>query len=132
MKKLFFVLIAVTLILTSAGCISTDSGSLSITNSDGTVTELSGKADRIALLNSNAGEIIYLLGDADKVVGISQSIANNAEQVKLYPNAEVIGAWNEPDVEYLISKDVDLVIGYATSKPKNAEVLAATDRKSVV
>ncbi|HJJ61101.1 MAG TPA: ABC transporter substrate-binding protein, partial [Methanocorpusculum sp.] len=89
-------------------------------------TELSGKADRIALLNSNAGEIIYLLGDADKVVGISQSIANNAEQVKLYPNAEVIGAWNEPDVEYLISKDVDLVIGYATSKPKNAEVLAAT------
>lgn len=70
--------------------------------------------------------IIYLLGDADKVVGISQSIANNAEQVKLYPNAEVIGAWNEPDVEYLISKDVDLVIGYATSKPKNAEVLAAT------
>ena len=105
---------------------STDSGSLSITNSDGTVTELLGKADRIALLNSNAGEIIYLLGDADKVVGISQSIANNAEQVKLYPNAEVIGAWNEPDVEYLISKDVDLVIGYATSKPKNAEVLAAT------
>ena len=126
MKKLFFVLIAVTLILASAGCISTDSGSLSITNSDGTVTELLGKADRIALLNSNAGEIIYLLGDADKVVGISQSIANNAEQVKLYPNAEVIGAWNEPDVEYLISKDVDLVIGYATSKPKNAEVLAAT------
>ncbi len=60
------------------------------------------------------------------MVGISQSIANNAEQVKLYPNAEVIGAWNEPDVEYLISKDVDLVIGYATSKPKNAEVLAAT------
>ena len=99
---------------------------MSITNSDGTVTELLGKADRIALLNSNAGEIIYLLGDADKVVGISQSIANNAEQVKLYPNAEVIGAWNEPDVEYLISKDVDLVIGYATSKPKNAEVLAAT------
>lgn len=119
-------LIAITLILASAGCISTDSGSLSITNSDGTVTELLGKADRIALLNSNAGEIIYLLGDADKVVGISQSIANNAEQVKLYPNAEVIGAWNEPDVEYLISKDVDLVIGYATSKPKNAEVLAAT------
>ncbi|HJJ70742.1 MAG TPA: hypothetical protein O0X56_03665 [Methanocorpusculum sp.] len=41
MKKLFFVLIAITLILASAGCISTDSGSLSITNSDGTVTELS-------------------------------------------------------------------------------------------
>lgn len=56
MKKLFFVLIAITLILASAGCISTDSGSLSITNSDGTVTELLGKADRIALLNSNAGE----------------------------------------------------------------------------
>ncbi|MBO5431136.1 hypothetical protein J5991_03735, partial [Methanocorpusculum sp.] len=65
MKKLFFVLIAVTLILASAGCISTDSGSLSITNSDGTVTELSGKAERIVLLNSNAGEILYLLGDAD-------------------------------------------------------------------
>ena len=44
----------------------------------------------------------------------------------MYPSAEVVGTWNEPDVERLIALDVDLVLGYATSKPKNAEVLAAS------
>ena len=127
MNKVLFTLVFVTLLVLSAGCISVDEPSLSIINSDGTITEISGEAERIVLLNSNAGEILYLLGDADKVIGISQSIKNNAEQAKLYPNAQVIGAWNEPDVEYLISLDADLVIGYATSKPKNAEVLAATN-----
>ena len=127
MKNVLFSMMMVVLIILSAGCISTSDETLSITNSDGTTTDISGEAERIVLLNSNAGEILYLLGDADKVVGISQSIKNNAEQAKLYPNAQVIGAWNEPDVEYLISLDVDLVIGYATSKPKNAEVLAATN-----
>lgn len=124
MKKIIILLIAAVMIF-SAGCVSVPSsnGTIEITNSDGTKVSLEGTAERIVLLNSNAGEILYLLGDADKVVGISQSIANNAEQVKMYPNAVVVGTWNEPDAEYLISLKADLVIGYATSKPKNAEVL---------
>ena len=126
MKKVFFVLLAVALVLATAGCVAPQSEGLSITNTDGTVTVIPEDAERIVLLNSNAGEILYLLGEADKVVGISQSIANNAEQAKMYPNAQVIGAWNEPDVEYLISLGTDVVLAYATSKPKNAEVLAAS------
>lgn len=129
MKKLLIVsgiILTMLCIVFAAGCISDESpGSIVIMNSDGSNVTLNHTAERIVLLNSNAGEILYLLGDADKVVGISQSIANNAEQVKMYPNATVVGAWNEPDVEYLISLDADLVIGYATSKPKNAEVLAS-------
>ncbi len=129
MKKLLIVsgiILTMLCIVFAAGCISDESpGSIVITNSDGSTVTLNHTAERIVLLNSNAGEILYLLGDAGKVVGISQSIANNAEQVKMYPNATVVGAWNEPDVEYLISLDADLVIGYATSKPKNAEVLAS-------
>ncbi|MDO5844945.1 MAG: ABC transporter substrate-binding protein, partial [Methanocorpusculum sp.] len=120
MKKiLFMVLIAV--ILFTAGCVSNpQSGEgIVITNSDGTKVVLNSTAERIVLLNSNAGEILYLLGDADKIVGISQSIANNAEQAKMYSNAVVVGTWNEPDVEYLISLKADIVVGYATSKPKN-------------
>ncbi len=126
MKKILLALLAVVLILASAGCVSSDPEGFFVTNSDGSITEISGEVDRVVLLNSNAGEILYLLGCADKVVGISQSIANNAEQAKMYPNAQVVGAWNEPDVEYLISLDVDVVLGYATSKPKNAEVLASS------
>ncbi len=129
MKKLLIVsdlILTMLCIVFAAGCISDESpGSIVIMNSDGSNVTLNHTAERIVLLNSNAGEILYLLGDADKVVGISQSIANNAEQVTMYPNATVVGAWNEPDVEYLISLDADLVIGYATSKPKNAEVLAS-------
>ncbi|MEA5036841.1 Vitamin B12-binding protein [bioreactor metagenome] len=129
MKKLLIVsglVLTMLCIIFAAGCITNgSSGNIVITNSDGTNVMLDKTAERIVLLNSNAGEILYLLGDAGKVVGISQSIANNAEQVKMYPNAVIVGTWNEPDVEYLISLDVDLVIGYASSKPKNAEVLAS-------
>lgn len=129
MKKLLImsgIILTMLCIIFAAGCITNgSSGSIVITNSDGTNVTLDKTAERIVLLNSNAGEILYLLGDAGKVVGISQSIANNAEQVKMYPNAKIVGTWNEPDVEYLISLDVDLVIGYATSKPKNAEVMAS-------
>ena len=129
MKKILImsgVILTMLCVIFAAGCISDESsGTIVITNSDKTTVTLNQTAERIVLLNSNAGEILYLLGDADKVVGISQSIANNAEQRKMYPNATIVGAWNEPDVEYLTSLDVDLVIGYATSKPKNAEVLAS-------
>ncbi len=127
-KTQLFAAVAVLLaaaLLFSAGCVAQNSGSLDITNSDGSVTTLSGVPERIVLLNSNAGEILYLLGSADKIIGISQSIKNNDEQAAMYPDAKVVGTWNEPDVETLISLKADLVLGYASSKPKNAEMLAA-------
>ncbi|MBR4987338.1 MAG: ABC transporter substrate-binding protein [Methanocorpusculum sp.] len=126
MKKLLWALLAVVLVLSTAGCVSPTEEGLVITNTDGSKTVVPENIDRIALLNSNAGEILYLLGESDKIVGISQSIANNAEQAKMYAGAKVIGAWNEPDVEYLISMNVDVVLAYANAKPKNAEVLAAS------
>ncbi|HJJ35622.1 MAG TPA: ABC transporter substrate-binding protein [Methanocorpusculum sp.] len=129
MKKLTILIsiLLVAALCVSAGCTSTTTTTegLKITNSDGSTVTLSDNPERIVLLNSNAGEILYLLGSADKVIGISQSIANTEDGKKMYPNAKVVGTWNEPDVEYLVSLDADLVIGYATSKPKNAEVLAA-------
>ncbi len=127
MKKLFWTVIAVVLTIMTAGCVAPEAGDISITNTDGTTTEIFGDVENIVLLNSNAGEVLYLLGEADRVVGISKSIANNAGQVKLYPNSKIIGAWNEPDVEYLISMGADVVLAYSDSKPKNAEVLAAAN-----
>ena len=90
MKKLFWTVIAVVLIIMTAGCVAPEAGDISITNTDGTTTEIFGDVENIVLLNSNAGEVLYLLGEADRVVGISKSIANNAGQVKLYPNSEII------------------------------------------
>lgn len=113
------------LLCISAGCVSDSTSGLIITNSDGSPTPLPGVPDRIVLLNSNAGEILYLLGDADKVIGISQSIANDPELRSMYPNAKVVGMWDEPNAEFLISLRTDVIIGYASSKPKNAEVFAA-------
>lgn len=127
-KKQLFAAVAVLLaaaLLFSAGCVAQNSGSIDITNSDESVTTLSGVPERIVLLNSNAGEILYMLGSADKIIGISQSIKNNPEQAAMYSDAKVVGTWNEPDVETLIALKADLVLGYASSKPKNAEMLAA-------
>ncbi|MDO5846933.1 MAG: ABC transporter substrate-binding protein [Methanocorpusculum sp.] len=127
-KKQLFAVTAALLaaaLLFSAGCVAQNSGSLEITNSDGSITVLSGVPERIVLLNSNAGEILYLLGSEDKIIGISQSIKNNDEQAAMYSHANVVGTWNEPDVETLISLKADLVLGYASSKPKNADMLSA-------
>jgi len=127
MNKLIWAVLAVVLMLMTAGCVVPEVGDFQITNSDGTTTALFGDAEKIVLLNSNAGEILYLLGEEQRVIGISQSIANNAEQRMMYSEAKIIGAWNEPDVEYLISMGADVVLAYSDAKPKNAEVLAAAN-----
>lgn len=126
MKKILLLLILAAIICASAGCISANPsspGEIVITNSDGSTVTLEHPPERIVLLNSNAGEILYILGDADKIIGITQSIANDKNQAAMYPEAVVIGKWNEPDIESLVSLGADLVVGYATSKPINAEVL---------
>jgi len=125
--KVIALSVIILVVCLSAGCTSAPSQEgLTITNSDGTTTVLPGEAHRIALLNSNAGEVLFLIDEADRIVGISESIAKNKEQSEMFPNAEVIGSWDNPNVEYLISMNVDLVLGYATSKPKNAETLEAS------
>jgi len=125
--KVITLAVIILIVCLAAGCTSAPSHEgLKITNSDGTTTVLPGEAQRIALLNSNAGEVLFLIDEAHRIVGISDSIAKNKEQSEMYPNAEIIGSWDNPNVESLISLKVDLVIGYATSKPKNAEVLKAS------
>lgn len=61
MKKLFWTVMAVILIIMTAGYVAPETGDISIINTDGTTTEIFGDVENIVLLNSNAGEVLYLL-----------------------------------------------------------------------
>ncbi|MDO9523034.1 MAG: ABC transporter substrate-binding protein [Methanocorpusculum sp.] len=120
------VLLALICIVCTAGCVDTQtSDEIVITQTDGTPFTLPHEAQRIILLNSNAGEMLYLLGVSDKVVGVSQSILDNKELGSMFPNAVSVGKWNVPDVETLASLSPDVVIAFASSKPQNADMIEA-------
>lgn len=76
-------------------------------------------------MNSNAAEMLYVIGAADNVVGASQSIYDHAELGPLFPHAVSVGKWDLPDVEMISSLSPDVVIAFATSKPLNADVIEA-------
>lgn len=112
----------------AAGCVSpsvsdSESAGVTIVQSDGSSVTLPGVADRIVLMNSNAGEMLYVIGAADRVVGASQSIMDHAELGPLFPNAVSVGKWNVPDVETISSLSPDVVVAFASSKPQNADLI---------
>ncbi|MCQ2355602.1 MAG: hypothetical protein MJ014_01065 [Methanocorpusculum sp.] len=62
-------LAAVAAVLCSAGCVTTVSpaGAVVVTQTNGEVFTLDHPAERIVLMNSNAAEMLYVMGAADKV-----------------------------------------------------------------
>ncbi len=116
------------MLLCAAGCVTTETpaGRVVINQTNGEQFSLPHTAERIVLMNSNAAEMLYVIGAADKVVGVSQSIYDHAELGPLFPNAISVGKWDLPDVELMSSLSPDVVIAFATSKPLNAEVIEAS------
>lgn len=120
-------LVACAAVLCSAGCVTTEvpEGAVVINQTNGEVFSLDHTAERIVLMNSNAAEMLYVMGAADKVVGVSQSIADHAELGPLFPNAVSVGKWDVPDIETISSLSPDVVIAFSTSKPLNADAIEA-------
>ena len=114
-------------VILSAGCLSpdtTDTGeSVTIMQTDGTLFTLPHAAERIVLMNSNAAEMLYVIGASDKVVGVSQSILDHIELGPLFLHATSVGKWDVPDVELISSLNPDIVIAFASSKPKNVDTI---------
>lgn len=112
-----------------AGCTAAPSQNEGITvmQSDGTYVNLPHTAERIVILSSNAGEMLQILGAADKVVGACDSILANEYIGPMFPNATDTGKWNVPDLETIISLSPDVVIGYSSSKPNNADAIKAAN-----
>ncbi|MCZ0859632.1 ABC transporter substrate-binding protein [Methanocorpusculum sp. MG] len=124
---LLLCLVAAAAVLCSAGCVTTDvpAGAVVVNQTNGDAFTLDHTAERIVLMNSNAAEMLYVMGAADKVVGVSQSIADHAELGPLFPHAVSVGKWDVPDIETISSLSPDVVIAFSTSKPLNADAIEA-------
>lgn len=91
-----------------------------VTDSAGREISLQMPVERIIVLNSDAAEAVAILGAADKVIGISDSIKNKPNMFPELAEKQSIGKWNDPDYELIgeIAREGDaivpdlIVIGY--------------------
>jgi iron complex transport system substrate-binding protein len=131
MKKRSVVIFGVFAVLVgcaiAAGCVNhvSETDDIMIMQTNGEICTLPHIAERIVLLNANAAEVLRLLGASEKVVGVSQSILDNAEVGPMFPAAVSVGKWNVPDIEMILSLSPDVVIAFCSSKPNNANLIEA-------
>ena len=69
------------------------------------------EARRIVCLTASLTEIIYALGLADRLAGVTDT-CDYPESAKNKPN---VGCWFEPDVAKLLALQPDLVLGSAAA-----------------
>jgi len=111
---------------TTAAPIPSGSG-IVITQSDGKQVTLPARPERIIVTNSDAAEMLIALGAADTIVGITESTKNVSPVMDRIPHAESIGDWQTPNIEQMLALKPDVVISYASSKPKNLDQILAAN-----
>ncbi|WP_257160352.1 ABC transporter substrate-binding protein [Corynebacterium cystitidis] len=80
-----------------------------ITDSYGNEFELPVSFDEAIVLNTSAYEMIQVLGQDDKVVGVGDSVTGGeADSLDKY------GDWREPNVEAILEAQPDVVFGYSS------------------
>lgn len=82
---------------------------------------------KIVVTNSDAAEILVSIGAGDLVVGAVDSIWMRPNLTDHMPNVVNVGKWNAPDIERIIALKPDIVISYATSKPKYIDQLTTAN-----
>ena len=107
---------------TTTGCVP-----VTITQTDGTAVSLPCRPQRIIVANANAAEMMIAIGAQDKIVGVTQSTTNVSYIMDRIPGSENIGDWQVPNMERILSLHPDVVIAYASSKPKNIDQLTAAN-----
>ncbi|MDO8873616.1 MAG: ABC transporter substrate-binding protein [Methanoregula sp.] len=100
---------------------------ITITQTDGKQVTLPCRPQRIIVANGNAAEMMIAFGAKDKIVGVTQSTSNVSYVMDRIPQAENIGDWQIPNVEKMLALHPDVVIAYASSKPKNLDQFAAAN-----
>jgi len=100
---------------------------ITITQTTGKQVTLEKRPERIIVTNSDAAEMLIALGAADTIVGITESTKNVSHVIGRIPRAESIGDWQTPNVERMLALKPDVVISYASSKPKNLDQILAAN-----
>jgi iron complex transport system substrate-binding protein len=115
-----FCMVVLLIFLTGA---SICSATIAFTDSTGQEISLPKTAERVVCLNSDAAEMMVVLGIGDKVVGVVESTTTDPQLMSHLPNAQSVGNWQTPSPERLLSLQPDAVVSYSSSKPKNADQL---------
>jgi iron complex transport system substrate-binding protein len=92
---------------------------VTIVDSTGKTITLPGAANRIIVTNSDAAEVLIALGAKDKIVGITNTVSNTPLMAGILGNVTSVGVWDNPSIEQIIALKPDVVIAYASWKPKN-------------
>ena len=100
---------------------------ITITQTDGKDVTLPCMPKRIIAANSDAAEMLIALGAADTIVGVVDSTKNLTYIMEKIPQAQSIGDWQTPNIERMLSLRPDVVISYASSKPKNLDQILAAN-----
>jgi len=100
---------------------------VTITQTDGKDVTLTCMPKRIIAANSDAAEMLIALGAADSIVGVTETTKNVSYIMEKIPQAQSIGDWQTPNIERMLSLKPDVVISYASSKPKNLDQITAAN-----
>jgi iron complex transport system substrate-binding protein len=77
--------------------------------------------------NGNAAELLVAIGAGDRIVGVTDSVKGYPVLVNRFESLPSVGSWQAPDAETILSLHPDVIITYGTTKPKNADKLAAAN-----
>lgn len=100
---------------------------VTITDSTGKAITLPAPASRIIVTNSDAAEVLIALGAKDKIVGITNTVASTPLMSNILGNVTSVGIWDNPSIEQIIALRPDVVVAYASWKPKNLEQFEAAN-----
>jgi iron complex transport system substrate-binding protein len=98
-------------------------------DSNGNQVTLPDTAERIVSTNSDCTEMLIAIGVADKIVGVTETVAKTPLLMAQLPaNVSNIGNWQSPDIETMMTLKPDVVICYSgSSKPKNIDQILAAN-----
>jgi len=97
-----------------------------IYDSTGNRVELDHPATRIIALNTQAAEMLIIIGAGDHIVGVADSVKNHKEIMDKIPYVPSVGSGTTPDIEKILTLHPDLIITYASLKPKNFDSLVGS------
>lgn len=109
---LLILVISITCIF--AGCgekaedVTEENKTIEVKDSKGESVTVPLEPKRVVVTNNNVAEVIYVLGEADKIVGVSDTTKFPEELA----NKEKVGKSFTPDIEKILELKPDIVFGY--------------------
>jgi iron complex transport system substrate-binding protein len=89
--------------------------SVTITQNDGKQVTVATPLEKVCLVNGNAAEFMQVLNETDRVVGVSESVAEDTEYGYIYDDVPTIGTYSTPNGESILALDCHVVIGQCTA-----------------